>query len=73
MGFLTFNQTGISQSGKTKVFTVSSNGVSLGAIYFYGKWRKYCFYPNCETLFDDKCLIEISDFMKSETDKIFGR
>lgn len=42
------------------VFIYSLNApVYLGHIKFYGSWRKFVFYPACDTLFDSKCLTEI--------------
>jgi hypothetical protein len=44
------------------VFTVSSshNGDALGEIRWYSPWRRYVFYPNRDTLYDAKCLIDIT-------------
>ena len=43
---LEFKENGLSDSGKTKKWLVIGNGVELGSISFFGRWRKYCFYPN---------------------------
>lgn len=63
----------LSKSGKTKIFSVVGNGIELGKISFFGRWRKYCFYPSSNTLFDYLCMNAISSFIKSETDKVFNR
>jgi len=70
---LEFRKVGKSVSGKTEIFYVYSNKTKLGKICFFGRWRKYCFYPDTDTLFDYLCLNEISYFCKAETNKIFKR
>jgi len=68
MSFLQFEQTGTSESGKTKIWDVkSTTGAALARIGWYGPWRKYTavFYPS--TVFDASCLTEISDFLLKET------
>lgn len=43
--------------------------IHLGEIKYNSSWRKYCFYPTDDTVFDDKCLKDIIDFMNSLNDK----
>lgn len=31
----------------------------LGFIKWHGAWRKYCFFPESETIFDVSCMEEI--------------
>lgn len=62
-----------SKSGKTNIYVVLSGEIELGKISFFGRWRKYCFYPNNDTLFDYLCLTEISTFCKKETNIVFNR
>ncbi|KKL56525.1 hypothetical protein LCGC14_2244500 [marine sediment metagenome] len=52
-------------TNRTKVYDVRSkrDGVSLGTIQWYGKWRQYCFYPKPETIFNRQCLHDIVDIM----------
>lgn len=56
----------IRDTGKTKIFEVQSfkYGNKLAEVKYYGAWRKYTLFPEPNTLFDCKCLQEISDFMK---------
>lgn len=61
------------ESGLSKTWLVIGNNIELGQISFFGRWRKYCFYPNSDTLFDHLCLAEIASFCKSETNKVFKR
>ena len=59
-----FDLLGTSESGKTSVWAVrSKNGAALlGHIKWFGRWRRYCFFPEPETAFDEKCLREIAAF-----------
>ena len=54
-------------SKKTKRFRVLSkcDGSELGIIKWYPQWRHYCFFPTIEfeTVYSDRCLIEISNFI----------
>lgn len=70
---LEFKPVGKSASEKTEIFSVVSGDLELGRIAFFGRWRKYCFYPNINTLYDHWCLTEIATFCKTETNKIFKR
>lgn len=66
--FISFEKIGTSSSGKTNIYSVfnEQNGAVLGSISWYNSFRKYCFFPDSDTLFDSTCLIDISDFMISE-------
>lgn len=69
MKYLTIQQTGTSQSGKTKVFQVRGiNQRLLGEIKWYVAWRKYCFFPCYVTIFDSNCLTEILAFLVIENE-----
>lgn len=52
----------------TSIFT----DVHLGQIKWYGAWRKYCFFPNKETIWDNKCLEQIIDFLNTINKKKDG-
>lgn len=57
--FLEFTETK-SISGLTKVIYIKSKrGDKLGKISWSGPWRKYCFYPECDTQFDSSCIMAI--------------
>lgn len=64
---LSFTHTGDSASGKTKRWEVVSNNGLLAEIMWYGQWRKYCFFPFMQTVFDVSCLREIADFCEART------
>jgi hypothetical protein len=42
-------------------------GVVIGRIAWYGSWRKYCFFPREETVYEQICLREIADFCENAT------
>ena len=70
MSYIKFTDNGTSPSGKTKRWTVESvaGGPALGTVRWYAPWRKYTF-QSTESVFDSGCLQEITDFVKSETEK----
>ncbi|MCL4417502.1 MAG: hypothetical protein M1365_12560 [Actinobacteria bacterium] len=39
------------------------SGNSIGMIYWYSNWRKYCFEPHPETVWDVGCLLDIVEFL----------
>jgi hypothetical protein len=54
---------------KTKVWLVCpKEGGSIGQVSWYGPWRKYCFLPAINTVFEQICLREIADFCQSQTE-----
>lgn len=62
MSYLYFNKT--NSTGKTSIFLIQNmNGDKLGTIKWHGAWRKYCFFTNDNTIFDVKCMNEITDFI----------
>lgn len=51
---------------KTKIYELCNSKnelIKLGKIKYNNRWRKYCFYPIDETVFDDKCLTDIVNFI----------
>lgn len=63
--FLKFeNQRSI--TGKTFIWDVVSGPLLLGQIKWYAPWRKYCFYPSSDTIWDASCLSEIVGFIDDE-------
>jgi hypothetical protein len=54
---------------KTKTWNIVSkeNGSELGWIGWYSQWRKYAFFPNEQTLYEEKCLREIAQFLQEAT------
>lgn len=60
---INFTYIGLTESGLTKIYHVSCNGIMLGIIKWYGPWRKYTFFPETNTLFDFSCLLQIVHFL----------
>lgn len=50
------------------VFNKHDN-VLLGTIGWFPKWKKFCFWPQEHTLFEEFCMRDISSFIESETNK----
>ncbi len=67
--YVDFIYMGKSNSGLTKIWNIESiyGGKYLGTIKWYSNWRKYCFYPSFETIFEQSCLRLISDFIEDQT------
>lgn len=47
--------------------------VFLGQIYWFGRWKRYSFYPASETVFEQDCLRKIADFCERQTEEIKRR
>ena len=41
----------------------NKSGAVLGGVFFYRKWRKYCFVPETGSFFDETCLQDIIHFL----------
>ncbi len=39
----------------------------LGTVKWQNGWRRYCFFPNADTLYDGACLQEIAGFCNKQT------
>lgn len=54
---------------KTKTWWVVNkhSDTHLGNIGWFAIWRKYAFFPNQETVFEQDCLIDIADFIENKT------
>ena len=55
----------IENKPKTQVYSIlnKNNKYLLGIICWKSTWRKYCFFPNKDTVFDSKCLKDITEFL----------
>jgi hypothetical protein len=64
-----FDFFGRSESGKTMIWEVITNdgNTRLGIVSWFGRWRKYAFYPNGGTVFEEKCLREIAEVCETIT------
>ena len=56
--------------GKTSVWNChnKSNGTVLGAVEWYGPWKRYCYFPELHLamVYSAGCLDDIADFIKTE-------
>lgn len=52
------------ENRKTPILTIYEyNDNILGQIKWFGRWRKFCFFPNDNTVWDYKCLSELNAFL----------
>lgn len=69
--FIRILYAGLSHSGKTKVWAVMDldEMYELGFIRWYGHWRGYAYFPeqHTETMYEQKCLRTIADFLEAQT------
>lgn len=56
---------------KTDVYNIISKDdeCRIGQIRWLGRWRKYCFFPDPNTVYENVCLGEISSFIKELMEK----
>lgn len=56
-------------TGKTLVWGIytKDNAIKLGEIRWFGAWRKYSFFPEAETVYEQVCLREIAGFIEEQT------
>jgi hypothetical protein len=68
--YIRFVDDGTTPSGKTRVFRVESTeqGSVLGLVKWFGRWRKYSFFANPDTVYEPTCLREIAIFCESATE-----
>ena len=54
---------------KTKTWWVVTrdDATHLGWIGWFGRWRKYAFYPKSDTVYEEVCLRDIARFCLAET------
>jgi len=41
----------------------------LGMVQWFNRWRKYCFFPAPDTVFEQDCLRDIAHFIEQETQR----
>lgn len=51
------------------VVTKDANAFCLGVVKWFGRWRRYAFFPNAETVFEDECLKYIAGFIEARMDE----
>lgn len=60
--YLTFEI--IDKKLKTNVYAVYGME-EIGVIKWYSKWRKYCFFPCDDMVFDTQCMGDITRFINN--------
>lgn len=45
------------------------DNAALGEIKWYPGWRKYAFMPAPDTIFEQRCLRDIAEFIETKTDQ----
>ena len=55
-------------TGKTAVWDVvtKEGGGVLGEVKWFGRWRKYSFYPKPDTIYEQTCLRDIAAFIDEQ-------
>ena len=49
---------------KTPIIHIENlQNIPLGQVKWYGVWRKFCFYPISNTIWDNKCLEQLLNFI----------
>ena len=65
--WITIRELSKSESGKTSIFIVFNKDYPtepLGWIKWSGSFRKYSFYPERDTFYEEVCLSNIIEFLK---------
>lgn len=67
--WIEFLAAGASPSGKTAKYAVRAKDgdALLGVVRWFAPWRKYAFFPQPETLYEQDCLRDIAAFCEAET------
>ena len=70
MSYIRFEMNPQDARKKTLTWTVYTldEWLQLGQVKWYAPWRKYCFFPASVTVWEEKCLNEISDFIFTHTE-----
>lgn len=59
---------------KTPIYYIFEfNTNCIGEIKWYAPWRKFCFYPDKDTVWDSKCLLEVLQQLDKINDEYKGR
>jgi hypothetical protein len=67
--WLKFVEINLRDNRKTQVWAVLTidGRNNLGAVSWFGAWRRYTFTPNEKTTFEQDCLRDIAWFIEEET------
>jgi len=69
MKWIDIDNVGKSKSGKTDIFNVYGKDTRslLGHVSWFAPWRRYCFHPSQNTVFEQDCLKDIANFIEEKT------
>jgi hypothetical protein len=68
VSYLRFTPAGFSDSGKTRIWSVTNtSNEPLGIVSWYAPWRRYTARLNGS--FDVSCLREVAQFIETEMEK----
>jgi len=64
--YIRFISLGVAPGQKTERWIVDTKEDEdcLGVVKWFGRWRKYAFFPAPECVFEETCMREISDFVE---------
>lgn len=66
--YIVFRDGPRSPSGKTRTWTVLNDaGRYLGTVRWWASWRKYCYFPEDDTVLEQVCLRELATFVENRT------
>jgi hypothetical protein len=59
----------VQDTGITKRWQVHTLDLSvvLGSVHWFGRWRKYAFFPLQETVYEHHCLRDIANFAEYQS------
>lgn len=46
------------------------DGEKLAGIAWFSRWKKYSLYPNPNTIWEEKCLRDIANFIEEQTEQV---
>jgi hypothetical protein len=69
--FIEFRKQKVPLNKKTDIWSVFSKYTDdcLGEVKWHPQWRHYCFFPELDTVFSDRCLETLSDFVNVQNEK----
>ncbi len=69
--WLTFSEPMASKSGKTSIWALYSgkddSDLWIGEIKWFSRWRRYAFFPDRDTIYEQDCLRDIAQFCEDKT------
>ena len=71
--WIEFEELGTSKSGKTKIWVVYSkkdevpfSDLWIGQVKWMSSWRKYAFFPEQDTVYEQDCLRDLAQFCEDQ-------